>query len=135
MGGRLKRNGVYGYLNIYSRLTLLYSRNTTLQSNYTPIFKNLKEKRSWLPVQDGRVEAYVLISSVRAPKSQLAIEQPSTGGRWIPPKKDTPGPKTKKRPQEDRRRGVIMIKSGSIPTGWVTHKLENNSTKVILSLS
>ena len=33
-------------------------------------------------------------SSAQAPKSQLAIGQPSTGGRWNPPKKDTPRPKT-----------------------------------------
>jgi len=38
----------------------------------------------------------------RAPKLQLAVEQPLTGGRWKPPpkkKKDTPCPKTKKKLQ------------------------------------
>ena len=33
-------------------------------------------------------------SPARAPKSQLAIEQPLTGGHWNPPKKDIPCPKT-----------------------------------------
>ena len=33
-------------------------------------------------------------SPARAPKSPLAIEQPSTGGHWNPPKKDIPCPKT-----------------------------------------
>ena len=32
----------------------------------------------------------------RAPKSQLAIEQPWTGGHWNLPKKDNPHPKTKR---------------------------------------
>ena len=35
----------------------------------------------------------------RAPKSQLATEQPLTGGRRNTPKKDSPHPKTKKKPQ------------------------------------
>ena len=30
----------------------------------------------------------------RAPQSKLAIEQPSTGGHWDPPKEDIPCPKT-----------------------------------------
>ena len=40
--------------------------------------------------------------SARALKSQLAVEQPSTGGGWKIPKKkkkDTPRPKTKKKQQ------------------------------------
>ena len=37
-------------------------------------------------VQDGRVEGHVHISPVRAPKLQLAVEQPLTGGHWNPPK-------------------------------------------------
>ena len=35
----------------------------------------------------------------KAPKLQLVVEQPLTGGRWNPPKKDSPHPKTKKKPQ------------------------------------
>ena len=31
----------------------------------------------------------------KAPKSQLAIEQPSTGGHWKLPKRDAPLPKTR----------------------------------------
>ena len=42
--------------------------------------------------------------------------------------------KIKKKPQRDGRKGTIMIKSNSIPTRWVTHKLENNSTKEVLPL-
>ena len=49
--------------------------------------------------------------SVRAPKSQLTVEQPSTGGYWNLPKKDASCPKTKKKPQQDGRRGTIMLKS------------------------
>ena len=64
----------------------------------------------------------------RAPKLQIAIGQSLTGGHWNLPKKDTPCPKIKKQ-QEEGRRGAIMIKSNLIPTGWVTHKLENNISK------
>ena len=35
----------------------------------------------------------------RAPESQLAVEQSSTGECWNPPEKDTPHPKTKKKLQ------------------------------------
>ena len=68
------------------------------------------------------------------PKSQPAVEQPLTGGCWHPPRKDTPHPRTKEKQQRDGRRGAIMIKSNSIPIGWVTHKLENNNIKEVLTV-
>ena len=37
------------------------------------------------PVQAGRVEGHALISC-KGTKSQLAVEQPSTGGCWNPSK-------------------------------------------------
>ena len=40
-------------------------------------------------------------------------------------------PKDKEEMAGDGRRGTITIKSNPIPTGWVTHKLENNNTKKI----
>jgi len=55
--------------------------------------------------------------SAREPKSQLVVEQPSTGGCWNLPKKDIPCPKTKKS-QQDGRRATITIKSNLIPAGW-----------------
>ena len=67
----------------------------------------------------------------RAPKSQLAVEQPWTGGCWNPPKKDAPHSKTKEKLPQDQRRGAITIKSNHIPTGWTIHKLENNNTKEV----
>ena len=73
-------------------------------------------------------------SPERASKLQLVVEQPSTGRHWNPTKKDTPCPKTKKKPQQDGRRGAVKIKSNPIPAGWVTHKLENNNTKEVLTL-
>ena len=39
------------------------------------------------PVQAGRVEGHALISC-KGTKSQLAVEQPSTGGCWNPSKKN-----------------------------------------------
>ena len=38
-------------------------------------------------------------------------EQLSTGGCWIPPKKDTPHPKAKEKLQQDGRRGEIVFRS------------------------
>ena len=38
-------------------------------------------------------------------------------------------PKDKEEMAGDGRRGTITIKSNPIPTGWVTHNLENNNTK------
>ena len=71
----------------------------------------------------------------RAPKLQLAVVQRSSGGRWNPPKRDTPRPKTKKQPQWDGRKGKITINSNPIPTyGWVTHRLEKSNTKEVLEL-
>ena len=58
--------------------------------------------------------------SMRAPKLQLAVEQPSRGGCWNSPKKDTPLPKTKKKPQQDSRRGGLnrdKIKSHTCQVG------------------
>ena len=66
---------------------------------------------------------------VREPKLQLAVE-PSTGGHWNSPTKDTPRPKIKKLQQDDRR-GTISIKANPILAVWVTHKLENKNTKEV----
>ena len=45
----------------------------------------------------------------KTPKLELAAE-PSTGECWIPPKKDNPYLRAKKKPQQDGRRGTIMFK-------------------------
>ena len=49
-------------------------------------------------------------SSERTPKLQLTAEQSSIGECWIPPKKDTPQPRVKEKPQQDGRRGKIMFR-------------------------
>ena len=54
-------------------------------------------------------------SPARTPKLLLAAEQPSTGECLIPPKKDTPRPRAKKKPQQDGRRGKILLESNRIP--------------------
>ena len=51
-----------------------------------------------------------------------------------PPKNDTPHPKTKEKPQQDGRRGAIMIKSNPKPTRLAAHKLENDNTKEVIPL-
>ena len=40
-------------------------------------------------------------SSVTTPKLQITAEQPSTGGCWVPPKKDIPHPRAKERSPKD----------------------------------
>ena len=68
---------------------------------------NIKKLRSWTSSSRWWSRILFLICSslpVRAPKSQLAVEQPSTGGCWNLPKKGTPCPKTKKNLQQDGRR-------------------------------
>ena len=50
-----------------------------------------------------------------------------------PTKKRYPMSKDKKL-QQDSRRGTIMKKSNFIPTGWVTHRLENNTKEVVALL-
>ena len=49
-------------------------------------------------------------------------------------KKDTPYPKAKKKLQRDNRKDTITKISNSIPTGWGTHKLENDNTKNVILL-
>ena len=49
-------------------------------------------------------------SSGRTPKSQLTAEQPLTEECWIAPKKDTPHPRAKEKPQQDGRRGEILFR-------------------------
>ena len=71
---------------------------------------------------------------MRAPKSQLAVDQPLTEGHWNPPKKDTSGSGTKEKLQQDGRKGAITIKSNPIPARWATHKLKKNNTKEVLPL-
>ena len=73
-------------------------------------------------------------SLATTPKSQVAVEESSTGRCWNLPKKDTPRPKTKEKPQRDNRIVTIMIKSNLILARWATHKLENNNTKEVFSL-
>ena len=62
------------------------------------------------------------------------LNKPLTGRCWNPPKNVTPHPKTKKKLQLNRRRYAITVKSNPILASWVTHKLENNNTKVLPQL-
>ena len=57
------------------------------------------------------VEGRALISPVRTPKLQFAAKQQLTGECWIPPKKDSPHPRAKEKPQWDGRRSKIMFRS------------------------
>ena len=59
-------------------------------------------------------------SPVRTPKLQLTAEQPSAGDCWIPPKKDTPCPRTKEKTKQDCRRGktTFRIKLHAIRDVW-----------------
>ena len=54
-------------------------------------------------------------SPAPAPKLQLAAEQASTGGCWIPTKNNTPHPRTKAKPQQDGRRAKLRLESNPMP--------------------
>ena len=54
-------------------------------------------------------------SSGRTPKSQLTAEQPLTEECWIAPKKDTPHPRAKEKPQQDSRGAKPQLESNPIP--------------------
>ena len=86
----------------------------------------------WLPSQDGGV-GRVLIS---CESTKIVTRSWTTIDKRMlePTKKDTPCPKTKKKPQQDDRRGTITVKSNSISAGWVTHSLENNAKEVLALL-
>ena len=49
-------------------------------------------------------------SPVRTPNLQLTAGPPPTGEDWIPPKKDTPCPRAKDKPQQDSRRAEITFR-------------------------
>ena len=49
-------------------------------------------------------------SPAKIPKLQRTAEQPLTGESWISPRKDTPPPRAKEKPQQDGRRGEITFR-------------------------
>ena len=51
-----------------------------------------------------------LPSPVRTPKLQLVAEQPSTGECRIPPKKYSPCPRAKEKPQQDGRKSRVAFR-------------------------
>lgn len=71
--------------------------------------------------QDGRLEGHVLTTSYEniriTSNSWTTIEKNKKKKQKLP--KITLHPKSKK-PQQDGRRSTIMMKSNSIPAGWVT---------------
>ena len=69
--------------------------------------------------------------SARAPKLQLAVKQQEDAGTY---RKRCPKSKDKEEATARCRRGANTIKSKPIPAGWVTHRLENNKTKEVLTL-
>ena len=78
--------------------------------------------------QDGGIEGRVLISSCESTESATSYWTIIHRRMLKSTKKDTPLPKTKEKPQQDGRRGEIMVKLSPRPAGWATHKLENNNT-------
>ena len=86
-----------------------------------------------LPVQGDEVEGCVLIF---CKSSNIATSCWTTINRRMLKfiRKRYPHPKTKKKLQWDGRRGTITTKPNLIPSGWVTHRLENNNTKEVLIL-
>ena len=107
---------------------------TPLLSSKDLIILGSRRKRKGRLVQDGR-EEQALISSCKSTKITTSCRNHhQIGGRWNPSNKVFPSPKTKEKPQLDGKSGTITIKSNPILARWVTHKLENNNTKEVLSL-
>ena len=78
-----------------------------------------------LQVQDGGVEGRALTPSCESTGITTNYWKIIDRKTLELTKKDTPHPKTKKKPQWDSRRGAITIKSNPVTAGCVTHKLEN----------
>ena len=75
------------------------------------IARGYKDRASFIaPTRWQSIRIVRSSSPVRTPKLQLAAEQPLMGDCWIPPKKDTPCPKAKEKPQQDDRRGEITFR-------------------------
>ena len=72
------------------------------------------------------------LSSCKGTKSAASCW--TTIDHWNPPKKYNACPKTKKKPQQDGKRSAITKNSNPIPTGWVTHRLENDNIREALVL-
>ena len=100
--------------------------------NYGPWNKFRIQYKSWfrrLLVQDSGVEGRALICPCESSNTATSCWTAISRRMLEPTKKDTPRPKTKKKLHQDGRRGAIMIISNPIPTGWVTHRLENNDAQ------
>ena len=83
--------------------------------------------------KDGRLEGYVLISSCENTKIKTSCW--TINRRTLEPtNKDISSPRTKEKLQGDCRRGTITGKSNSIPARFVSHRLESNKTKEVLTL-
>ena len=92
------------------------------------------KKKEWGRLaQDGRAEGCELTSSYENTKITVNCKTAIDKKMLEPTKKDILHPKKKKKPQQGGRRGAVMIKSNTKPTGWVTHKLENNYTTGVLT--
>ena len=116
------------FLQYSLQFALFQHRDLTKSILYTNSMA-LKAKTGLL-VQDGGAEGRAFLFSGQSTKTAISCWTTSTEGRWNPPKKDNPRPKTKKQPQWDGRRGTITINLNPIPTyGWVTHRLENRIPK------
>ena len=84
----------------------------------SPAWKRSKLQSVGLLVQDGRAEERVLLSSFEIAK--ITTTYRTTVHRRVPEhtkRKDSPCPKTKKKPQQDGSRSTITIKSNPIPAG------------------
>ena len=85
-------------------------------------------------VQDGRVEGCALISSCKSTKITTSCWTAIDRRTLEPTKKRYHTSKDKLQWYGNHCRGAIMIQSNPTPTGWVTHKLENNDINEVLPL-
>lgn len=97
---------------------------------YTEKFEmDRRETRWW----SRRALSYPLLMST--PKSEPKAEQPSIkkaeSTKKKKKKRHSTCKDTKKKPQQNGRRGTSAIQSNPILPGWVTHKQENDIAEVL----
>ena len=86
-----------------------------------------------LPVQDGGVERQAFISSCESTKVATS-RRTAIDGRTLEPTKKRYRMSKDEEAAARGRKGVIVIKSNPVSTGWVMHRLENNDAKEVLTL-
>ena len=108
-----------------------HQRKTSTQGRQKYFLKHVIQE-DWFKTTERRTRAHLLLPEHQNHNYVLNNHQQEDTGTHQ--KSIAPHPRTKKKPQWNSWRGTITIKSNPILAGWVTHKLENNNTKEVVTL-